>query len=244
MYDEPRTSGTARVAATLGTLSLLLLVAAGPLHHLGLVGLAGAFAILKWAVYGAAATLVLAVVALIIAARRWSSKGAALTALVLALISLGSVGALAWKASRLPAIHDVSTDPVQPPPFLAVTPLRVGAPNSVEYGGPAVAEKQRAAYPDLQPVRPERSALARLRSRAAGGTGDGVGAGGVGSRRRTHRSHRHHLLVRVQRRRRGPHRRATGRQPDRCPIVSRAGVGDLGANAARIRRYLAAVKTS
>jgi uncharacterized protein (DUF1499 family) len=244
MYDEPRTSGTARVAATLGTLSLLLLIAAGPLHHLGLVGLAGAFAVLKWAVYGAVATLVLAVVALIIAARRWSSKGAALTALVLALISLGSVGALAWKASRLPAIHDVSTDLVQPPPFLAVTPLRVGAPNSVEYGGPAVAEKQRAAYPDLQPVvlnLPPSRAFDRALQAARAMGWELVASDPEGGRIEATDTtfwfgFKDDVVVRIV------------AQPNGSRIdvrsVSRAGVGDLGANAARIRRYLAAVKTS
>jgi hypothetical protein len=57
MYDEPKASGVARLAATLGTISLLALIITGPLHRLGLVGLAGAFGVLKWAVYGALATL-------------------------------------------------------------------------------------------------------------------------------------------------------------------------------------------
>jgi hypothetical protein len=47
MYDERKTSGVSRIAVALGAGSLLALAAAGPLHHLGLLGLAGAFGLLK-----------------------------------------------------------------------------------------------------------------------------------------------------------------------------------------------------
>lgn len=56
-----------------------------------------------------------------------------------------------------PPIHDVSTDVDDVPPFVAVLPLRAGAPNSVVYGdSPNMtpernAELQREAYPDLVP---------------------------------------------------------------------------------------------
>ena len=51
-----------------------------------------------------------------------------------------------------PPIHDITTDPDDPPRFDAVVPLRAGAPNPLEYGGPALAAAQRAAYPDLIPL--------------------------------------------------------------------------------------------
>jgi len=56
-----------------------------------------------------------------------------------------------------PAIHDISTDLVSPPEFIAVLPARAEAPNTVVYGGSAnmtperLAELTRAAYPDLVP---------------------------------------------------------------------------------------------
>lgn len=56
-----------------------------------------------------------------------------------------------------PAIHDVSTDVVDIPQFVAVLPLRATAPNTVVYGGsPNMtpqrnAELQRGAFPDLVP---------------------------------------------------------------------------------------------
>jgi hypothetical protein len=52
----------------------------------------------------------------------------------------------------LPRIHDISTDTENPPPFVAVLKERAGAPNAADYGGPAVAKLQRAAYPDLKPL--------------------------------------------------------------------------------------------
>ena len=109
MYDEPKTSRIARLAAVLGTGSLLALAAAGPLHHLGLVGLTGAFGILKFGAFGALATLPLAIGGLVVAARRRASASAATYALFLSLAAIASIGALAWKASRVPVISKLVT---------------------------------------------------------------------------------------------------------------------------------------
>lgn len=51
---------------------------------------------------------------------------------------------------KIPAIHDISTDTVNPPQFAAVIPLRKDAVNPSEYGGPEVAAKQLKAYPDIK----------------------------------------------------------------------------------------------
>ncbi len=53
---------------------------------------------------------------------------------------------------RLPPIHDISTDTDNPPPFVAVLPLRGANANSVEYGGAALAVQQRKAYPHIKPL--------------------------------------------------------------------------------------------
>jgi len=53
----------------------------------------------------------------------------------------------------VPPIHDITTDPDNPPPFVAVVPLRQGEGiNSVAYEGAKVAEQQRQAYPDVVPL--------------------------------------------------------------------------------------------
>jgi uncharacterized protein (DUF1499 family) len=51
-----------------------------------------------------------------------------------------------------PPIHDITTHPDNPPAFVAVLPMRTGAPNPPEYAGGYVAEQQRRAYPDIQPL--------------------------------------------------------------------------------------------
>lgn len=56
-----------------------------------------------------------------------------------------------------PAIHDISTDLISPPEFIAVLPARADSPNTVVYGGSAnmtrerLVELTREAYPDLVP---------------------------------------------------------------------------------------------
>jgi uncharacterized protein (DUF1499 family) len=242
MYDEPRTGGLSRFAAALGALSLLTLIATGPLHHFGLVGLTGAFAVLKWAVYGALATLLLAIIGIIVAGRRRTGMSTAMTALVFALIAIVPVGVLAWKASRVPAIHDVTTDTMQPPPFLAVIPLRAGALNPVDYGGPDVAARQRAAYPDLGPllltVPPGRAfdrALAAARSMGWELAASDPAGGRIEATDTTFWfGFKDDVVVRVT-------PLPTGSRVD-VRSLSRVGGGDIGANAARIRRFLAAVK--
>jgi uncharacterized protein (DUF1499 family) len=244
MYDEPRTSRVARLAAALGATSLLALVAAGPLHHAGLLSLAGAFGLLKWAVIGALTTLVLAVAGLFIAARRRAGAATAMAALIMALAAIGSVGVLAWRASRLPAIHDITTDTIQPPPFLAILPLREGAANSAEYGGPDVAAKQRQAYADIVPLRlnlpPERAFDRALAAARTMGwelvLADPAGGRIEGTDTTFWFGFKDDIVIRVT------------PQPNGSRIdvrsLSRVGVGDIGANAARIRRYLKAVSAA
>ena len=53
---------------------------------------------------------------------------------------------------RAPPIHDISTDTANPPAFEALDETRAGARNTLEYGGPELAEAQAAAYPDIAPL--------------------------------------------------------------------------------------------
>jgi uncharacterized protein (DUF1499 family) len=60
---------------------------------------------------------------------------------------------LAFQYRRLPAIHDITTDPIDPPRFEALARLRSGdGANTAVYAGLYSAELQRAAYPDIEPV--------------------------------------------------------------------------------------------
>ena len=69
---------------------------------------------------------------------------------------------------RLPPIHDITTDPIDPPRFEALSRLRTGdGTNPAVYAGLYSAELQRKAYPDIEPVEleitPERAFEITLR---------------------------------------------------------------------------------
>ena len=244
MYDEPRTSGVSRLAAALGIVSFIALAATGPLYHAGLIDLTRAFGLLKWAVYGALATMVLAIVGVITAARRGRGMATPLIAMLLAFVATGSVAALAWKASRVPAIHDITTDTMQPPPFLAIVPLRDGAVNPVDYGGPEVAAKQQMAFPDIVPLTlslpPDRAfdrALAAARTMGWDLVASDPAGGRIEATDTTFWfGFKDDVVIRIT-------PQPSGSRID-VRSLSRVGIGDIGANASRIRKYLAAVKAS
>jgi uncharacterized protein (DUF1499 family) len=244
MYDEPRASGISRLAAWLGAISLITLTATGPLHRIGLVGLTGSFNLLKWAVYGALAGMVAAIIGIIADARREARTSTAWIAMLLCFMATGSVAAVAWKASRVPPIHDVTTDTTQPPRFLAIVPLREGALNSVEYGGPDVAAQQNKAFPDILPLTlklPPAPAFDRALATARAMGWDLVASDPASGRIEATATtfwfgFKDDVVIRVT------------PQPEGSRIdvrsVSRVGGGDIGANAERIRKYLAALKAS
>ncbi len=79
-----------------------------------------------------------------------SGLGSAILGLILGLLLLVYPGYLGYRASKLPAIHDITTDPGNPPRFEAL--VRQRPPGSSEYPGVAVARAQSAAYPDIAPL--------------------------------------------------------------------------------------------
>ena len=97
----------------------------------------------------------------------WRLRGLPNGARLTAMAAVGTVAAgLAYyipasygppEGVTYPPIHDVSTDTVNPPQYVAVLPLRADAPNSVVYGEArnttpeTLAAMQTEAYPDLVP---------------------------------------------------------------------------------------------
>jgi uncharacterized protein (DUF1499 family) len=76
-----------------------------------------------------------------------------LLALALDVVILAYPAYLALQYRKLPAIHDITTDPIDPPRFEALARLRTGdGANSAVYAGLYSAELQRAAWPDIEPV--------------------------------------------------------------------------------------------
>jgi uncharacterized protein (DUF1499 family) len=139
------------LAPTLATLAVVLLLAAGPTVRIGLWDFRTGFQMLRWAAYLGMAAAVVALVTLFTPARR-----RVVGPLVLALLVGVGVAFVPWRwlqmARRLPPIHDITTDTEQPPEFVAVIPMRAGAPNPATYGGAEIAAAQREAYPDIRPL--------------------------------------------------------------------------------------------
>ena len=150
-----------RIARTLSSLGLALgilaglaLLVAGPGYRLGLWPLAGGFAILRYAAYGGIAAAVVAAAGLACALAGGPRRAIwqALAGLLIGLVVLGLPWSHLRAARAVPPIHDITTDPDDPPAFDAILPLRAGAANPAAYGGPEVAAQQRQAYPDIQPL--------------------------------------------------------------------------------------------
>jgi uncharacterized protein (DUF1499 family) len=179
------------------------------------------------------------------AARRSRGRlGLGILALAIALAAFAIPWRMQVAARRAPPIHDVTTDPEDPPAFVAVVSRRSGARNPVQYAGPAVAAQQRAAYPDLMPLdlAPPPDRVFRAAEAAARGLGWEIVAA-VPAEGRLEATvttswfgFKDDVVVRVR-------ARGAGSRVD-VRSLSRIGVGDLGVNAARIRAFLERIRAS
>ena len=139
-----------KVLVSLVSLSAFLLVALpGPLYKYGVVDLGTAFTGFKFGVFAGIAALILLLLQIIFK-RKTVTLGSTIMALLLSTIAIAIPLSMLNKGKSVPPIHDISTDLVNPPEFVAIAPLRADAPNPVEYAGVEVATQQRAAYPELQ----------------------------------------------------------------------------------------------
>jgi uncharacterized protein (DUF1499 family) len=137
------------------------------------------------------------------------------------------------------AINDITTDPENPPAFVAVLPLRATAAVPAAYPGSETAKAQRRAYPDIAPLElavAPAAAFARALDAATAMGWEIVAADAVAGRIEATATtpwfgFRDDVVVRV-----AP--TPTGSRID-LRSVSRVGKSDLGANAKRIRAFLA-----
>src|SRR6056297_322818 len=111
------------------------------------------FTLLRYAAYASIGILAVSVVSLWFL-RKSGFKAVFYLIIVLILSGVASGTALYWqqRAQSVPAIHDISTDLVSPPEFVAMVRLRADAPNPPEYAGEETANAQREAYPDVEPL--------------------------------------------------------------------------------------------
>lgn len=72
---------------------------------------------------------------------------------IIALGALFNIGYWYLEVEKgYPPIHDITTDIQNPPAFVAIAPLRAGAPNPVEYAGIETAMSQQSYYGDLSGI--------------------------------------------------------------------------------------------
>src|SRR5262249_24310616 len=152
IHSEP----TSRLAIWAFRIAVFALVAA----FLAVIIVRSGMLEIKPALATFAGALAIAVVALLVAfaafAVIWmeglAGMRAALAAMAIWLRLLAYPAYLGTKAHRLPWIHDITTDPIDPPRYEVLAPLRGGDANPAAYAGLYAAEQQRGAYPDIGPL--------------------------------------------------------------------------------------------
>ena len=86
--------------------------------------------------------------------------GRILLAFMISAVVLAYPAYLGLQYRKLPKIHDITTDPIDPPRFEALARLRSGdGANTAVYAGLYSAEQQRLAWPDIETVELEVPAL-------------------------------------------------------------------------------------
>ncbi len=141
-------SKPAVVGLIVGVAAFTAIVASGAGYRLGWWHFTVGLQVSEWATYGAAVALVLSVIGLV-----QTRPGAPRRGLVLALLGLlvalpPVVMAVQWEVATrtTPPINDISTDTTGAPVFWDM-------PNPTDYPGAKTAALQRAAYPDLAPLK-------------------------------------------------------------------------------------------
>jgi uncharacterized protein (DUF1499 family) len=201
--------------------------------------------LMPWAAYCGIAALVVSFVALLFARSRIERRGVAVA--VLAFAGGAAIAYVPWHYDQIrktvPPIHDITTDPDNPPAFVAVVAQRTGeSGNPVVYEGAKLAAQQRQAYGDIVPLTLTLAPGAAF-DRALG-TAKRMGwtiiaaddtAGRIeASDRSRWLGFTDDIVIRV-----APS--GTGARID-LRSSSRQGRSDFGVNATRVRAYLAALR--
>ena len=220
----------------------LLLAAAGPAYRLGLLSLGDAFGLLRYGAYAAAGAAGVGLIALIAAALcRQLHPALAGGLVIVAVAGMMTVPWVHWqRAQQAPPIHDITTDTDDPPAFEALVAAREAAPNAVDYPGEQTARQQREAYPDIGPLYLNVPPDIALSAAEAAALDQGWELADVSVGRieaiatTTWFGFKDDVIIRLR-------ETDDGIRVD-VRSASRMGRGDMGANAARVRAYLASLE--
>lgn len=221
-----------------------LLLSAGPGYRLSFWTFRTGFTVMACAAWIGLGAALCSLLQLVISAVGHMWKTAAVSAVAFLLGAVVCTLPYSWKhaAQNLPKIHDISTDTVNPPRFVAIVPLRANAANQIDYGGADVALKQTQAYPDLVPLMlavPLDRAFVRAldaAQRMGWNVVDAVPAEGriEASDSTFWFGFTDDIVIRIT-------PSGSGSRLD-IRSVSRVGLSDVGTNARRIRKYLALMR--
>jgi uncharacterized protein (DUF1499 family) len=222
--------------------AFVMLIASGPGTRMGLWPWQTGISLVKWAAYtgmaGSAAALVLVAMTVV---PRWRVRAwIPLAALVFGVIAFVPPLLLYQKAKGMPPIHDITTDYFDPPAFKTLMPVRQQAANGAAYGGTEIAKQQQQAYPDIKPVivktKPQETvqkAVDAARSLDWEIVSTDAATGRIEATDTTMWfGFKDDIVIRVL-----PHPDGGSRVDVRS--MSRVGEGDVGANATRVRKFLA-----
>ena len=239
MESSGTVSSLAVIGFWSGLLGCVLLMVDGPLYRAHVLGLSTALRII---IPAALFLGVIAVLLSVIGLVRPGSKGVALAGLVLGVIAAG-MPLHSINTARHSPIHDVSTDTANPPQFDAVLPLRAAAKasNTTDYDA-RTAQLQKETYPDIgalhldaPPAQAFDRALAAARSMNWEIVANDPAQGRIEATATTFWfGFKDDVVVRIA-------AEGAGSRLD-VRSLSRIGKSDVGANARRIRDYLAKVK--
>jgi uncharacterized protein (DUF1499 family) len=226
------------VASMLAIAGVLLPLAGALGTRWGLWRFVAGFSLLAIGVLAALAAIVLGIIGGSTSGR-WGLAGAVIVG---GLVVVAVPVSVVVGARGAPAIHDISTDTENPPQFREVLPLRGADASPAAYDGASAADQQRRAYPDVHPIlvaAPPQQAMIRAidAARALGWTiiGQDPGRGTLEATDTTFWfGFTDDIVVRVS-------AAGTGSRVD-IRSKSRVGIGDLGANARRIRRFTAEMR--
>jgi len=236
-----------KIILTGAVIFLLILVASPFAFRFGVMELMMSLRGVVISLIGATLVLITALVYMMIANRNVLPKDRNLLVLgaLLSLIPIITIGPQIVKVRSVPAIHDITTDTENPPMFNAIVKLRENAPNGLEYGStelPAaeLGKLQKTAYPNIAPIETSLTvseAISRaekiLEDQGLEIVSNDASNGLLEATDTTMWfGFKDDVVVRV----------SEEQQTNRVDVrsVSRVGVSDVGANAARIEKFLEA----
>ncbi len=153
-YQSEPVSSLATWARNLAIFSLVAVVVSIIIVRFGFLEMKPALATFFGALACAGLSILVGLAAF---AAIWQNGSRGMSRILLALlidaVILAYPAYLGLQYRRLPPIHDITTDPIDPPRFEALARLRGGeGANSAVYAGLYSAEQQRQAYPDIETV--------------------------------------------------------------------------------------------